>query len=124
MASPTLIGAYKKISRCAEMFHCIPHYFDAESKRIEPLSGWRGHLVYCNNFAATAFTVFLFAQYFTATDLISWNRGMMFSLLSLTLSVICIANLFIFQNIFLGQDTNELWNLTFHFLQEFNGNQL
>lgn len=121
MLSDALITSYRKVLRWATVCPCVPHYFNQKTCKLQMHKGSRLYIVYFNNMISILFTFYLILQYFTAKELISSNRGMMLSLLTLAISVVGLGDLFILQNILLGSETLEFWNMTLQFCQSFRG---
>lgn len=119
MLSPKLFAAYIQILRVCDAFHCVPHFYNGKTGKLELRRGDHLVLVYLNSFLTFLYTVFLVSQYFSATELIAWNKGFMTSLLSVALTVFILVDIFNAQNLFLGDITFEYCNMCVHYFRNF-----
>ncbi len=124
MLSQKLFKAYVHILRYAEIYHCVPYVFNKKSRILEMRQGFHLYIVYFNNFLAFLYTLFLLSQYFMATALIASNKALMTNALALGLTISVMNNILMFQNIFLGVDTMEFWNMSCVYFRGFRGKNI
>lgn len=121
MLSEGALSYYIFVNQCATNFYLVPHHFYNDR-----LSSYTDNKylrrVYFNNFLSIGHTVFVITQYFMATELLLTYKHLMINALNLGVAFHLLISLLIFQNIFVCEETLEVWNSAYVFLRKFEGN--
>lgn len=121
MLSEGALSLYIFVNQCATRLYLVPHYFHNERLSLYTDNKYLRR-VYFNNGLSIAYTFFIITQYFIATtEVLQTDKYLMINELNLGVSIHLLLSLLIFQNLFVCEETLEVWNSTYRFLRKFEG---